>query len=292
MCNEAGSSAWRGHDASMRDGSDLAWLGLERHDEGRWSFELTSPLTRHDGKLYGGTGIAALVATMEAETARDPLWATVQYAGSADLGETIDVHVEVLAAGRRTSQVRMTATVGDRIVLAGLGSTGAPRSSPIEVQVGTMPDVGSPDDAESWGSRFPHAADAPPTSWLQIAEMRQVDLGEHGNAIWARMRDGSQTRATVSFLADMVPSSVARAAGHMGGGTSLDNAVRFGRDAETEWILLDFDPWFATGGYLHGGARVWATDGTLIAVASQTAVAMLWNPDAAVLSNNVPDSLK
>ena len=45
--------------------------------------------------------------------------------------------------------------------------------------------------------------------------------------------------------------------------------MRFGRFTETEWILLDFDPWFAAGGYLHGGARVWAQDGTLLGFASQ-----------------------
>ena len=90
------------------------------------------------------------------------------------------------------------------------------------------------------------------------------------------MRSGLHTRATIAFLADMVPSSVARAAGKMGGGTSLDNSLRFGRLVDTEWILLDMDPWFATGGYLHGAARVWAEDGTLLGVASQTSSAIVW----------------
>ena len=70
----------------MTDGSDISWLGLEHAGSGEWSFELTPPLTRMDGKLYGGTGIAVAVATMEAETAREALWATVQFAGSADIG--------------------------------------------------------------------------------------------------------------------------------------------------------------------------------------------------------------
>lgn len=123
----------------MTDGSDLAWLGLERRGDGRWSYELTPPLARTDGRPYGGTGIAVTVAAMEAETARDAVWTTVQFAG-----------------------------------------------------------------------------------------------------------------------------------------TSLDNALRFDRFSPTEWILLDFDPWFATGGYLHGGARVWAEDGTLLGFPSQTASAMTW----------------
>jgi acyl-CoA thioesterase len=260
----------------MSDGSDLAWLGLTHDDAARWSFELIPSLARFDGKLYGGTGIAAMVATMEAETAREALWATVQYAGSADLGERVELHVEELARGKRTSQVRMTATCNGRTVLAAVGATGALKhdESAIEVTVGSMPDEGGPDDAGEWGPRpeMLERMDVRASSWLAIAEMRQLDSGR----IWARMRSGLQTRATLAFLADMVPSAVVRASGRMGGGTSLDNAIRYGRLVDTEWVLLDFDPYHATGGWLHGGARLWAEDGTLLGYASQTATAMAW----------------
>ena len=258
----------------MPDRSDLAWLGLERSGEGRWSFELTSALSRHDGKLFGGTGIAVMVATMEAETARDALWTTVQYAGSADVGTRVDCAVEVLANGKRTSQVRMTATAEDHVVLAAVGATGAPRTGPIEAQMPTMPVMPPPSECTEWGfvPRTPEGERAP--SWMQLAEMLHVP---EGSAIWARMRSGLHTRASIAFLADMVPSSVARAAGRMGGGTSLDNSLRFARLVDTEWILLDMDPWFATGGYLHGAARVWADDGTLLGVASQTSSAIVWD---------------
>jgi acyl-CoA thioesterase len=259
----------------MTDGSDLAWLGLERHGDGRWTFELTPPLSRMDGKLYGGTGIAVAVATMEAETARDAVWATVQFAGSADIGERVECHVEVLASGRRTSQLRLTATVGDRTVLAAVGATGAHRQGPIEAQIGTMPDVPGPEDAGEWNHRWREATMAD-VGWHLVAEMRHVELADNRFAIWSRMRDQPQSRATIAFLADMVPSSVARAAGYMGGGTSLDNAMRFGRFTGTDWVLLDFDPWLAAGGYLHGGARVWGEDGTLLGYANQTASATVW----------------
>ena len=264
----------------MTDGSDLAWLGLERHGDGRWSFDLTTWLTRFDGKLYGGTGIAATVAAMEAETARDAVWATVQFAASADLGDTVELHVEELARGRNTSQVRITATVGERIVLAAIGSTGVPRTGAIEVQVGEMPDAGVPGSGEEWGPRSAAFLEVAKTSsWLSIADMRQVELADGRLATWARLTSRPMTRAAIGFLADMVPASVARAAGQMGGGTSLDNAVRFGPPPDTEWILLEFDPHFATSGYLHGAARVWSPDGTLLAVASQSASAMIWSGD-------------
>lgn len=260
----------------MVESADEAWLGLERHGVGRWSFELTNELTRHDGKLFGGTGIAAMVATMETETERAALWTTVQYAGSADLGERVDCAVEVLAAGRRTSQVRMTATVGDRIVLAALGATGEPRTGPIEAQMPTMPDAPPPDDCSAWAFGMPTHDSKRPRSWFELVDMRH-STDAAAPALWMRMRSGIHTRATIAFLADMVPSSVARAAGRTGGGTSLDNSLRFGRFADTEWILLDMDPWFGTSGYLHGAARVWAEDGTLLGVASQTASAIVWD---------------
>lgn len=269
----------------MSDGDDLAWLGLERTDEGRWSFELTPPLTRMDGKLYGGTGLAVAVAAMEAETARHALWTTVQFAGTADIGERIDCRVEELARGRRTSQIRLTATVGDRLVLAALGSTGVHRESPTEIQVATMPDVPAPDEAEPWGHRW-RQTEVPRVGWLLLAEMREVELGADRFAVWGRMRDHPHTRATISFLADMVPTSVVRAAGLMGAGTSLDNSMRFGAFTDTDWILLDFDPWFAAGGYLHGGARIWAEDGTVLGYASQTASAMVWTGETPPWLNN------
>ena len=260
----------------MTDGSDLKWLGLERTGEGRWSFELTPPLSRMDGKLYGGTGIAAAVAAIEAETARDALWATVQFVGSAEIGERVDCDVEVLAHGRRTSQVRVTGSVADRLVLAAIAATGAHRDGPVEAQMGVMPDVPGPDNAKPWGHAWREEG-MPRIGWLLLAEVREVDLGDDRFLIWARMRDRPQSRATVSFVADLVPSAVVRAAGFNGAGTSLDNSMRFGRFTDTDWVLVDFDPWFATGGYLHGGARVWAEDGTLLAYASQTASAFVWH---------------
>jgi acyl-CoA thioesterase len=211
---------------------------------------------------------------MEAETGRDALWTTVQFAGTAEVGERVDCHVEVLATGRRTSQARVTATAGDRVVFASIGATCAHRDSPIDVQIPTMPDVPGPDAGEPFAMRWnPTAARM---GWLLITEMRQVEINERRFITWARMREQVNTRAAISFLADLVPSSVARAANFMGGGTSLDNSMRFGRFSESEWILLDFDPWIATNGYLHGAARVWAEDGTLLGIASQTATTIVW----------------
>lgn len=259
----------------MREPDD--WLGLEQSGPARWSFELTRPLTRFDGKLYGGTGLAAVTNAVEAETGRQTLWATVQFVDSAEVGERIDLTVEVLAEGRRTSQVRVTATADERLVLLGLGATGLPRSGGLDHQVGTMPLVTPPEDAPRWAPKLPFTIEEGNQGWLDLVDIREVPDAGTGMELWTRLRDRRMTRAGLGFVADMVPSAVVRAAGHAGGGTSLDNAIRFGPTPDTDWVLVDLDPHFASGGYVHGAARLWAPDGTHLAVASQTAVAMLFD---------------
>ena len=254
---------------------DLGWLGLQRH-EGGWSLEVTPPLARFDGKLYGGTGLALAVATMEAASDRAAQWTTVQFVGSADVGERLDCRVDVVAAGRRTAQVQMTALCAGRLVLSALGSTGDHRDGALEVEIPRMPVVPGPEAGTNWGAGWQDAQ----RGWTDLVEMRQVELGSGRFAVWGRMRDGTHTRATVAFMADLVPSAVVRAAGRIGAGTSLDNSMRFGRFVATDWVLLDFDPWFATGGYVNGGARVWAEDGTLLGYASQTASELVRDPSA------------
>jgi acyl-CoA thioesterase len=256
------------------------WLGMEQIGPGRWGFELTRPLSRFDGKLYGGTGLAAVTAAVEGETGRDTLWATVQFVSSADVGERIECRVEVLAEGRRTSQVRVTATAGDRVVLAALAATGLPRAGGLEVQVATMPEATKPDDLPPWRPKVPFVINEGNQGWLDLVELREVPAppdAPAGMTLWGRMRDRPMTRSGLGFIADLVPSAVVRAAGRAGGGTSLDNAIRFGPAPDTDWVLVELEPHFASGGYAHGAARLWAPDGTHLAVASQTAVAIMFD---------------
>jgi acyl-CoA thioesterase len=258
----------------MYDGADLEWLGLARVGRGRWQFALTNPLSRFDGKFYGGTGLAAVAAAMEAETGRHAVWATVQFVSTTDVGELIDCEVEVLAEGRRTSQVRVTGKVRDGILFSALGATGELRRDPLQVQFESMPAVPPPDDCDSWRPSVPNVRIGDRAGWLGCVELR---LAGDGGALWARMLDRPLTRAALGFVADVVPSGVVRAAGRTGAGTSLDNSIRFGADPIGEWVLIDVDPHFIAGGYVHGAARLWSTDGTLLAVASQTASLLLFD---------------
>jgi acyl-CoA thioesterase len=81
----------------------------------------------------------------------------------------------------------------------------------------------------------------------------------------------------MAYLADMVPMSIARALGRAGGGTSVDNAMRFAGPTAEEWVLLELVPHLAAGGYGHGGLLLWAPDGQLLATGSQTAGLLLFD---------------
>ncbi|HVN50334.1 MAG TPA: thioesterase family protein, partial [Acidimicrobiales bacterium] len=211
------------------------------------------------------------------ETQRPVLWVTVQFAAGASVGERVDCDVEVLAHGHRTSQIRLTALVGDRLVFSAIGAAGLPRERALEVQVATMPEVAAPEDCAEWMPRAVLPAEAGKRGWFDLSEIREVPDVETGMALWARMRGARQSASSLGFLADMVPTAVVRAAGRAGAGTSLDNSIRLGPAPDCEWVLIEFVPYFARAGYLHGSARIWSPDGVHLAVASQTAVAVLFD---------------
>ncbi len=257
-----------------------AWLGIERRAANEFSFVLIPGLSRMDGRLFGGTGLATAVAMFEAATGRAALWATVQFVGSADIGERLDCRVEVLAAGHRTSQVRLDALVAGRLVFTGVGSTAQGRDDGFSFQPSTMPKVSPPEDSPPFDLGF----DVPPGEDLSqgpfaTAEYRQptsVATGmSDGGLVWARLRHTQVATASLGYLADFVPNAVLRIAGRRGGGTSLDNSIRFGPAVApgTGWVLLDYDAYFGDHGFVHGAARIWSPDGVLLAVASQSAAA-------------------
>ena len=241
----------------------------------RSSFLLQPPLLRHDGALYGGTAIAASVMAMEAATHREVQWVTTQFVAPGQNGETISLDAEVLAAGRRTAQVRVSGTVDGRVIFASLGSTGIRIDNGLTGQFEKMPKVGGPDDAvDSWQGHTRAGQVPDDETFRRAVEYRHAPMPEGPGPVlmWARFTDGKpMTPARVAFVADMVPVAVARGAGKLGAGTSLDNSMRFGEVPDVEWVMLELHGNLAAGGYGHGLVRVWSQDGRYLAIGSQTA---------------------
>lgn len=264
----------------MRPSGANPLFELDPSPDGHYGFDLTPDLARFDGRLFGGAGLAASVAALEAVTARGALWTTVQFVGTAEIGDRIDCHAEVLAAGHNTTQARVTATAGGRIVFLALGSTARHRDDAFGAEYGQMPSSAAPDECRPWKPEFPLPAESIALRGpFATAEFRQAESDDGSIKLWARIKAGAQTRATIAYLADFVPSAVLRAAGRNGGGVSLDNSIRFGiaPPTDTDWILIDTEAYLADSGYVHGGARLWSAEGQCLAVASQTAVAKLFD---------------
>ena len=263
----------------------------------RFTFDVVEHLCRIDGLLYGGAAIGASMTVAAELTGRPTLWMTTQFVSSVSQGVTVSVDVEILAVGRRTAQVRVTGIAPDgNVVFASLGATGTHKPDGLTGNFDAAPTVGSPHEATPLGNPFSRLADAAgielavppePRGFAVAVESRQPEVRHHPDAgagrecLWLRRRDGRRlTPAVVAYLADLVPSSVARAAGRIGGGTSLDNTFRVGTWRDTEWVLLDLRPHFAVGGYGTGTALLWSGNGELLATASQTASMVLFDPAA------------
>jgi acyl-CoA thioesterase len=76
----------------------------------------------------------------------------------------------------------------------------------------------------------------------------------------------------LAIMADHVPSGIGNALGMSGGGNSLDNTIRFMRLVPTEWVLCEIRIAGVAGGFAHGNMYLFAEDGTLMAVASQSMI--------------------
>jgi acyl-CoA thioesterase len=220
--------------------------------------------------MFGGAALAATVAALEHETGRPALWATVQFVGPGRAGDRMHCHVEVLAEGRRTTQARLVALRDDDIVFVANGATGLPRHGSHLGELEWMPEVDGPADSPVLGTDLPDELVAKHGPFL-ACELRAT---RRPSAVWIRFRGQPVTPAVLAFVGDFAPDRALRAAGVPAYVTSIDNSIRYAATmgTEHEWVLLDAEAHLLSGGYAHTSARLWAADGELLAVASQTAV--------------------
>ena len=263
--------------------ADQGFLGLVVDGPHDASFTVTPKLMSPRGSFYGGAGLAAACALMELATERVAVWSTVQFVSGAERDDRLELHCEVIAHGHRTSQVRVTAHTGGREVFTAVGATGALTGGKVSSNFALMPSVSAPDECAR--ADWPSASTREDTHFA-TTEVREsvVHGGAEGAAapsgavpsmaLWARVESHpGWTPAMLGYVADVVPMAFHRALGsHRPGGMSLDNSLRVGQRADTEWVLLALHPEAANHGYAHGTVHLWAPDGTLMGTASQTFV--------------------
>jgi acyl-CoA thioesterase len=258
-------------DAAAR-AAEREFLGLEMGDGSRAGILPVAERVRTpDGRLYGGAMLGVAITAMESATERRIVWATTQFVASAPHGARIEVVVEELARGGRSSQVLVRGSTSDGPMFTALGATGVEQVDGFRATYVAMPDVPPPDDCPPL---LPPAPDGE-RGYKSITDIRAA--GEVPATrppellIWASTPGHCTTLpAMLALVADHLPLTLARLAGLNGAGASLDNSLRVGPRAEHDWVLLECHPELGDGGYGHGTVYLWAPDGTLLAVGSQS----------------------
>lgn len=229
------------------------------------------------GTLQGGAALGVAAAAMEHVTGRPLVWATGQYLSFAARGGEITFDVTVEVAGYNTTQARCIVAKDGNEILTVHGAFGS-----REMQVGgvwaLMPDVPQPENCPEFDF-FPRGnGDLADLTDVRLARGRQfADLDgtrTDGNfVLWLRVGEGvhDTSVAELTFIGDFMPLGFANVLGQPYTGRSVDNTVRAGTLAPTEWVMLSVHVNQIVHGHGHGHANLWAQDGTLLGQVSQTA---------------------
>ena len=254
------------------------FLGLQAtHNPHRWVLPVEPKVCTLGSFLFGGAGLAAAVAALEAISERPLVWATAQYLSFARPPSIVDLDVTVPVAGHNTTQARAIGRVLDSEIFTVNSALGA-RPWKAEGTWDSPPKVPPPGDCgpipdrdvttESIGSRLE----------LRVAhgrygEDRDGTLSADGrSALWARLPGIEVSAASLAIIADWIPSGVGQALGQLVYVSSLDNTLRVVDVRPSEWILCDVRMHAVSNGYAHGAMHLWSEDGHLLATASQSMV--------------------
>lgn len=261
------------------------WLGLQAtHNSHRWILPVTTQVATGHGFLFGGCGLGAAIAALEGTSGRPLAWATAQYLSYAKTGTMLDIDVTIAVEGRATTQARATAHVGGTEILTVNAALGT-RSFGIDENFLQPPAVKPPEECparEPWSSA---------ASFHRRLEDRWAHPPGHDGdgpallapgrtAVWMRVPDlAENSAAALAVLGDFVPMGMGVASGGRTSANSLDNTLRVIELRPSEWFLLDIQVDGVRRGFGHGYLHIWSDDGTLLAVASQSAIVRESTPD-------------
>lgn len=253
------------------------FLGLEATaDPLRWRLPVVPAVSTGGGFLFGGCGLAAAVAALEAATDRPLVWAAAQFLSYARPPAVLDIEVTPVVVGRSVTQARAVGRVDDDEVLTVNAALGG-RPAKAVGSWAVPPDVRPASDCPMRELRADHGEGIMSRVENRLADARGLDQldgtpGSGRSAVWARVPGLEASAATLGVLGDWVPFGIGQALGRQRGGTSLDNTLRIVRIVPTAWVLLDIRVHAVANGVGHGLVHLWAEDGSLLATASQSTI--------------------
>jgi acyl-CoA thioesterase II len=246
------------------------WLGLQStHNPMRWYLPVTPGICTGHRFLFGGCALGAAISAMEGSTERPVIWATAQYLNYARPPSVMDIDITIASEGRNITQARAVAHVGNTEIVTVNAALGD-RSLDLSGQWPEMPEVDPPiglPRREGRGNVEDSIMARLDQRWAQ------QDPKAGRTVLWSRMPDLLEvSAASLAVLGDYVPMGISQALDLDTMSNSLDNTLRVGTIVPTEWVLIDIRVDLVSRGFGHGVVYLWATDGTLMATASQSAI--------------------
>lgn len=249
---------------------------------------LIDPITGRDGPvtladagawmqgrtLYGGaSALIAYTAAIRAHPGLPPLRAA-QIAFAGPVGESFDVRVSTLRAGRNVTQLRSELVVDGAVCLAATLVFGAPReANALHPAPAADPWPGDPETAETLPA--PEAL-----HFIRNFELRRAQQ-ESGPGFplvrrWLRLRDeeGLDAVSRLVLIGDTLPPGSMRAMQRQGPLSSINWSFNILHpDAQTRggWWLAETASDHADHGYSSERLRLWDADGRLVMIGMQAA---------------------
>ena len=250
------------------------FLGLLRSDDSRvWHLPVTPEICGGRDSIYGGCALAAGIEAAKHVTERAAAWATCQFLRPAHAGEIVELRIDISAAGRAVSHVRIIGIVRGEEVFIVLASVGA-RRFPAEGVWCKMPEVPGPDglparyirEANRGGIRRrieERAVTGDPAGIMRSPDGRA--------AVWITMPGGIPgSAAGLALVGDEVSTGTSAVMEPDMQAPSIDNTLRVVNPKPCQWILADIELRAAAHGFAHGIVNLWSPEGDLLGTASQT----------------------
>jgi len=237
--------------------------------EGQYILPVTRPATVGPPEhpfVMGGACLAAAIDALELASGMPLLWSTIQFLSPTQGAEEITIDCDQVGGGRSIGQWQAKLRVGERTVSQVVAAMGA--REPSEQRIfAPMPDVPAPEDCE------PKPADPNGSEDNLIGQLERrtaLEDNERGiEAMWSRPRAGFDNDVgVVAIISDFFLGAHPQTRT----GSSLDATLRHIQSAPPGWVLSVTELAAFERGTVHGSARHFAQDGTLLAISSQTGV--------------------
>jgi len=261
-----------------------SFLEMSRVSDDTWRFKVTERLITPGKFLFGGCGLASGLVALEEASGRPTVWATAQYLSYAPLGAEVTVKTDLAVVGGRVTQARATTWCEGREVLTVNAALGRGELSAPTPWV-TMAEVPAPEDCPPriMPKRFDNSIFNHVETRIALGRSLADMDGTPGSpisALWSRVPGHFEpSAATLAIFGDYVSGGATQPLGMSTMGRSLDNTIRIATLEPTEWVLCEIHMHALSGGFGQGTAYLWSRTGTLLATASQSIAAKLWDVD-------------